>query len=144
MAFRRRIAEARAGADAKGSAMTSNVKTAAVALALLAAGCAPTTRQAPAPRASTPQVYTTPQLQELIGSSAAQLVARFGEPRLDIREGTARKLQFVSPACVLDVYFYPSGTREPVVTHIDARLPDGNDFDRSSCIAALTAARQVR
>jgi hypothetical protein len=136
------------GAGAHGKREGSIIRQsrfAALSLCLLAAaGCVPRTGGTPAPRASAPQVYTTPQLQELIGSSAVQLVARFGEPRLDIREGTARKLQFVSPACVLDVYFYPSGTREPVVTHIDARLPDGNDFDRSSCVAALTAQRQTR
>ena len=124
--------------------MTGKLKFASLGLALLAAGCVPPTGREPTPRASEPQVYTTPQLQQVTGSSAAQLIARFGEPRLDIREGTARKLQFTSPACVLDVYFYPSGQREPVVTHIDARLPDGRDIDRASCVAALMAGRQAR
>jgi len=119
-------------------------KSAVAALGLLAAACVPRTGEAPAPRASVPQAYTTPQLQALMGATAAQLVARFGQPRLDIREGTARKLQFTSAACVLDVYFYPAGEREPVVTHIDARLPDGRDIDQSSCVAALIAQQQRR
>jgi hypothetical protein len=39
---------------------------------------------------------------------------------------------------VLDAYLYPQRERgEPVVTHVDARLPDGRDVDRDSCIAAL-------
>jgi hypothetical protein len=119
-------------------------KSAALVTGLLLAGCVPRTVEAPAPRASALVVLSTPQLQEVMGSSAAQLIARFGEPRLDVREGTARKLQFATPVCVLDVYFYPSGQREPVVTHVDSRLPDGRDIDRSSCVSALSAQRQRR
>jgi hypothetical protein len=62
-----------------------------------------------------------------------------------VREGDARKLQFAGPACVLDAYLYlPAAGRDAVVTHIDARLPDGRDFDRASCIAALMAKGQGR
>jgi hypothetical protein len=48
--------------------------------------------------------------------------------------------------CVLDAYLYPpaSGRGEAIVTYIDARRPDGTDFDRASCLAALTAQKQVR
>ena len=68
------------------------------------------------------------------------------QPDLDLREGPARKLQFLGPACVLDAYLYPprSGRGEPVVTYVDARQPDGRDMDRASCVAALTAQRQTR
>ncbi len=69
----------------------------------------------------------------------------FGPPDLDVREGAARKLQFLGPACVLDVYLYPPRAgAEPVVTHVDARLPDGRDMDRSSCVAALSRRREAR
>jgi hypothetical protein len=69
----------------------------------------------------------------------------FGKADLDVREGAARKLQFASPACVLDTYLYPPAAGgEPIVTHIDARLPDGRDFDRASCVAALQAQRATR
>ena len=69
----------------------------------------------------------------------ALLSRLFGNPGLDIREGDARKLQFLGPACVLDLYLYPSRRgAEPVVTHVDARLPDGRDMDRASCVAALS------
>jgi hypothetical protein len=81
-----------------------------------------------------------------MGRTQAQVIAQFGRPALDIREGTARKLQFESPVCVLDAYFYPpaSGRGEAVVTYIDARTVDGRDIDRATCVAALVAQRQVR
>ena len=50
-----------------------------------------------------------------------------------------------APACVLDVYLYPPrGGGDPVVTHVDARLPDGRDMDRSSCVAALSRRAEAR
>jgi len=46
---------------------------------------------------------------------------------------------------VLDAYLYPPGPgREPVVTHVDARLPSGDDIDRASCIAALSRRKEAR
>ena len=77
-------------------------------------------------------------LDRVMGQNAEMLRALFGEPDLDVREGPARKLQYVSAVCVLDAYLYPPATgREPQVRYIDARLPSGDDFDRASCIAAL-------
>lgn len=74
-----------------------------------------------------------------MGQSATRLQAMLGHPALDITEGYARKLQFANATCVLDVYLYPPAVgREGVVTHVDARLPDGRDYDANSCIAALT------
>jgi hypothetical protein len=70
------------------------------------------------------------------------VVGQFGKPVLDVREGTARKLQFIGPACILDTYLYPPAAGgEPIVTHIDARQRDGRDMDRASCVAALQAAK---
>ena len=118
------------------------------AAALLASACAPraTREVAPPsrPRAATaaPPTRAVAGLEAALGRTAAQLTARFGAPALDIREDTARKLQFEGPVCVLDAYLYPPAAGgEPIVTHIDARLPDGRDFDRASCVAALAAAR---
>ncbi|MEI9928399.1 MAG: hypothetical protein WDN44_12770 [Sphingomonas sp.] len=76
------------------------------------------------------------------GQSAAMLIARFGPPKIDVREGPARKLQFLGPACVLDAYLYPRGRGEPIVTHIDARRRDGSTIDPVSCMAALTHGAQ--
>lgn len=115
-------------------------------LALLAlAGCvsAPTARQAVVPVA--PPTFSTQGLESVMGRDAGVLRRMFGQEELDVREGSARKLQFVGPACVLDAYLYPPrGGGEAVVTYLDARLPDGRDFDRASCVAALTAARAGR
>ncbi len=109
------------------------------------AACAGGGGERPAAPAPTRPVAATPTepLSAGIGRSAAQLQALLGAPALDVREGTARKLQFRSPLCVIDFYLYPPRERaEPVVTHIDARRPSGEDFDRASCLAA--AAAQAR
>lgn len=108
--------------------------------------CVPRTVEAPRPaEVPPPRTYSSTGLETVIGSTAQALVAQFGRPDLDLREGSARKLQFLGPACVLDAYLYPPrGGGEPVVAHIDARLPDGRDMDRASCIAALAARQQSR
>jgi hypothetical protein len=78
-------------------------------------------------------------LEAVMGRTAAALTALFGNPGLDVREGSARKLQFGGPACVLDAYLYPPARGgDPVVTHVDARLPDGRDTDRAACIITLS------
>ena len=107
-------------------------------LALLAAGCA-TAPTAVAPFAEKPASLHEAGLERVIGRTASQLVALFGAADLDLREGQARRLQFVGPACVLDAYLYPGKAGgEPEVTYLDARLPGGDDIDRASCVAALS------
>jgi hypothetical protein len=113
------------------------------ALGLLAvAGCVSSETAAPVhPRAALPPPaprYNPVGLEGVIGRTAKFLETGFGKPSLDIREGPARKLQFAGAACVLDVYLYPpKGGGDPIVTYVDARRPDGADFDRASCVAAL-------
>ena len=98
-------------------------------------GTAPAVERAP-PERVVP--YNSTGLETVIGRTARMLEAQFGKPALDVREGPARKLQFGGPACVLDAYLYPpKGGGEPIVTHVDARLRDGRDLDRASCVAAL-------
>jgi hypothetical protein len=114
--------------------------------ALALAGCAPTVQQQVARPAAAPVALPARTgLEAVIGRTAAVLTGQFGAAVLDVREGSARKLQFATPACVLDAYLYPPAAGgEPIVTHVDARKLDGADFDRASCIAALTAQKQVR
>jgi hypothetical protein len=113
------------------------------------AACAPQAAR-DAPQAARPvpgpvPIETVAGLEGVMGRTQAQVTAQFGRPALDIREGTARKLQFESPVCILDAYFYPAQQgREPVVTYLDARTVDGRDIDRATCVAALVAQRQVR
>lgn len=85
-------------------------------------------------------------LTTVMGQNAAALTAQFGKPLLDISEGTARKLQFGGPICVLDAYLYPprSGRGDPVVTFAETRQRDGRPIDQSSCAAALRAGRSRR
>lgn len=91
---------------------------------------------------TTPPVYSTLGLERVLNQDAAQLVRLFGQPDLDVREESARKLQFSSGICVLDAYLYPPARGgEARVTYVDARQPDGRDIDRASCVAAL-ARRQ--
>ena len=116
----------------------------ALLAALILAGCVSAEREA-RPVAPPPPDYGTNGLESVMGQGARALIALFGNPDLDVREGTARKLQFLGPACVLDAYLYPPrGGGDPVVVHVDARLPDGRDMDRSSCVAALSRREQAR
>ncbi|SNS80718.1 hypothetical protein SAMN06295912_11724 [Sphingomonas laterariae] len=107
----------------------------------LLAGC---TTTAPPPA---PAVHAPPPtgLDRVVGKDARALQILFGVPDLDVREGTARKLQYAGPICVLDAYLYPPASgQEPVVRHLDARTPAGDDFDRASCIAALSRRVEAR
>jgi hypothetical protein len=111
---------------------------------LVVSGCATRTAEAPAPVPVQP-TYSLAGLEAVMGSTAAAIVAQFGRPDLEVREGSGRKLQFLSPVCVLDAYLYPPRRGgEPVVTHIDARLPDGREMDRSSCVAAISRRGEAR
>lgn len=79
-----------------------------------------------------------PQPSGVIGADARGLLRLFGEPRLDIRDPAARKLQFASGQCVLDAYLYaPGPNREPVVTHVDARDTKGTPLDWNACARLL-------
>lgn len=81
---------------------------------------------------------TRPSAGDLIGVDARALQRQFGKPRLDIRDPTARKLQFSGARCVLDTYLYPpSENREPVVTYVEARSPTGTPVDSNACAKAL-------
>lgn len=120
-------------------------KTVAPGVLLFVAGCVAPNNSAPPAVAPAPPTYSTLGLEAVMGQDARALEALFGRADLDIREGYARKLQFSSTICVLDAYLYPrSQGSEAVVTYIDSRLPDGRDFDRASCVAALSRREQAR
>ena len=112
----------------------------AVTAALLLAACVR------GPRPDTPvvpEIVQTPSTARsgLLGLSAAELVGHFGNPALQVREGTSLKLQFRGRSCVLDAYLYPSqngGVQR--VTHIDTRSPNGADIDQAACVSALEDA----
>lgn len=111
---------------------------AALPAALLLSACASEIPAGRTPMAGrVPTTYGTQGLERVMGQNAAGLVSMFGTPDADFREGAARKLQFRGPACVLDAYLYPEDGREPRVTWVDARRPDGTPIDRASCAAAL-------
>jgi hypothetical protein len=113
-------------------------RSSALALTLLLSACAtrPVQQPIPAPAPATP-APAVPELGQLIGKTASDLVGRFGTPILRIQEGAGLKLQFRSPDCVLDAYLYPTaaGVR---VTHVDTRYRSGVDYNQAACIAALS------
>lgn len=86
-----------------------------------------------------PQVQRVPGLTGVIEQNAASIVRQFGQPRLDMREGDMRKLQFAGEACVLDVFLYPLRPQdEPVATSVEARrASDGQPVDQLACANAL-------
>ena len=106
---------------------------------VLVAGCTPDVQrpQPPAPPQAPRAIpVAPPQRGDLAGLTAAELVQRFGNPALQIREGQSLKLQFRGTACIIDAYLYPtqSGAR---VTHVDARRHSGAEMDQRACIAAF-------
>lgn len=110
----------------------------AALLAFALAGCvsAPVARPTQVPEPAPPS-YSSVGLERVMGQTAPELIALFGKPDADVREGDARKLQFAGPICVLDAYLYPMHGKA-VVTYVDARQPSGATIDRASCVAALT------
>ncbi len=110
----------------------------AAALMLSACGSAASTSAQPT-LIGPPPVRAATGLDRVIGRDARQLVSIFGPAAQDIREGSARKLQFAGTSCILDAYLYPpSQGKEPVVTYLSARVPDGRDADKASCVASLS------
>jgi hypothetical protein len=101
----------------------------------------PATKPAPPPSPTwrPAKVMDAPGLESVIGANAASLTHQFGQARLDVWEGDARKLQFSGNACVLDVYLYPGAPKaEPKAAYVDARrASDGQEVDRAACVAAL-------
>ena len=94
---------------------------------------------ASAPRSSVvvvPQVMSARGLEGVIGLPADALTRRFGQPRIDLAEGDARKLQFAGSACVVDIFLYPvAAGSEPTATHVEARLREGGaPADSGACI----------
>jgi hypothetical protein len=120
------------------------LRTCSIAGLVLLAACGPVPKPQPIAVAPPPPIRTT-GLERVIGQDARALVALFGPADQDVREASARKLQFGSAICVMDAYLYPPGRgKEPLVTYVDARQPDGRPIDRASCVAALTRRSQAR
>ena len=95
----------------------------------------------PTPVAAEPARITS-ELDRVMGKEARALVQLFGQPVQDVREAAARKLQFASKDCILDAYLYATDTgRDPVVTYVAARVADGREAERNSCISALRIRR---
>lgn len=119
--------------------MRAFILLAALPLAACAGGGA-----RPAPVAARPASLPAVGLERVMGQDQPALIRLFGAPDADVREGTARKLQFASGICVLDAYLYPKGGEAPRVTWLDARQPDGSPIDRASCVAALSRRPAAR
>ena len=108
--------------------------TLALTLTLVLAGCA--ARQQPQPETPVVQSPITREPVGIVGLTAQQLVGHFGNPALQVREGTSLKLQFRGRSCVLDAYLYPQHNVLRV-THVDTRTLAGYDSDQAACIASL-------
>ncbi len=119
----------------------------ALAGALILSACAATPKpaQVAAPVRVSPPIVAPTGLDRVMGRSATALITLFGNADQDVREDNSRKLQFSSGICILDAYLYtPANGKEPLVSHIDARQPDGGSIDRASCVAALTRRKEAR
>ncbi len=85
-------------------------------------------------------------LDSVIGERATTLSRRFGDARIDLVEGDARKLQYASDRCILDIFLYPlQANADPVATHVEARNRNGGaETDRAGCIAEVERAATTR
>ena len=110
--------------------------TLAATLALAACATQPAQPVVEAPPPATPRPAVR---NAIIGLTAAELVAHFGNPALQVREGVGLKLQFRSSRCVLDAFLYPpaTGTGAPRVTYVETRLPSGVATPQAACIVEL-------
>nr|WP_299597729.1 hypothetical protein [Sphingomonas bacterium] len=128
------------------AARTAAGRAAAVAMLLALSACVAPQAAVRAPAKGPPvPAPVAAGLDRVIGKDARALQVLLGAPDQDVREEGARKLQYASSVCVLDAYLYArTAGREPVVTWIDARLPNGDDIDRASCIAALSRRIEAR
>jgi hypothetical protein len=107
-----------------------------VAIALALAACATAPREVtPAPATSTAAVVRP--TGALVGLSVSELIARFGQPALQVREGPGLKLQWAGASCVLDAFLYASAGGHERATHVEARRPTGDPLDAQSCALAL-------
>jgi hypothetical protein len=122
-------------------AARSSISRAILSLALLSLGGCGASIVPPAGMPAPAAGFTPasrPEPVGVMGADARGLVRLFGEPRLDIRDPAARKLQFANGQCVLDTYLYPPApNREPLVTHVDARNSAGTDMDWNACVKLL-------
>jgi hypothetical protein len=90
----------------------------------------------PGPPVST---HSASGVERIMSKDARTVMAYLGRPVLDVREETGRKLQFSNRDCILDAFLYPAAPgKEPVVTYVTARVPDGRDAERNSCIVSLS------
>ena len=110
------------------------------AAALALAGCA--TRPVPQPQPEVPAPQQPQIRTELTGMTSGELIQRFGQPDLQVREGRSLKLQFRGRTCILDAYLYPplGGVGPEKVMHVDTRLSNGSDAPQAACIVSLTRA----
>ena len=115
--------------------------------ALTISACATTPRAAKvaSPVQVLPPLVAPTGLDRVIGRNAGALISLFGNADQDVREENSRKLQFSSGICILDAYLYtPAKGKEPLVSYVDARQPDGGTIDKASCVAALTRRKEAR
>jgi hypothetical protein len=73
----------------------------------------------------------------LIGLTGNELVSRFGNPALQVREGNSFKIQFRGSLCVLDAFLYPAAGAQYRVTHVETRSRAGTATNQADCIRAL-------
>lgn len=99
--------------------------------------CARVATEVPAPA---PAPITPAQPREsgvLIGLTGNELVSRFGNPTLQIREGNSFKIQFRGQLCVLDAFLYPAAGAQYRVTHVETRSRAGTATNQADCIRTL-------
>ncbi|SRR5687768_16730548 len=102
---------------------------------MLLTACAPRV-VSPVEPAPTPVTPVRPT-GAMFGVTASDLIARFGQPTFQVREGPGTKLQWSRSGCVLDAYLYPPPNAQgaPRVAHVDTRRPSGDSIPLDTCLS---------
>lgn len=119
---------------------TRHGNIAALAAGLLLAACSGDPAVTPPQATATPTVLPTlaalghpPALRDLNGLAPAQVAALIGDPDLRRVDPPAEIWQYRSADCVLDLYFYDSGTSSSMVyAEAHSRTPERTP-DAVSC-----------
>jgi hypothetical protein len=134
-----RVATATAGVLSLAACAASQFRPPAGATA----AAAPSARSTAAPSeelAAAPAGFT-PTADNLMGADPAKLEQWLGKPGLVRLDDPAQVWQYRGQGCVVDVYFYPSGTGM-AVSHAEARSQKYTGDPMNPCLALLSQSRR--
>ena len=110
-------------------------------LSLAACATTPTINAAPPAPVIAPD---PPGLVQILRKPEATITALLGRPSMARTEGPARRLQFIRPPCILDIFLYPTPqSPTPLARSATARKPDGSAMEPGACLTLIIPAASL-